>query len=415
MVQDKSFGVVGFRLIQIASGAMFKEIQARIFSDGFIQARFSAPPKADAPPLPQAWRRVLIRPVMLRGELHWQFSYFDAQKDITKNYLRLEAGQKLQEVLDYGFRSMMVETRSERLELQIAPNGKITRRATAMKSPPQDEAALAHDRVKEKLIGPDNAAPFLQAVEIVTANGQVRAGMQAKLRQINEFVRLVDETGAFDALETPLRVVDFGSGKGYLTFALYFYLTQLRHMPADLTGVDLKAEVLNKLNQRAQRLGWDGLRFVTGSISDYRAEPPPQVVVALHACDTATDDALAKGLAWGSRLLVTAPCCQHHLQAQMAGLPTPAPFEAVSRHGILFERLGDILTDGLRAAYLRVWGYRTEVIQFVSAEHTSKNLMIRAVLTHPGIDQRARREYEALKAYWNVTPYLETLYPLPGA
>jgi SAM-dependent methyltransferase len=237
--------------------------------------------------------------------------------------------------------------------------------------------------------------------------------MQAKLRQINEFVRLVDETGAFDAIEQPVRVVDFGSGKGYLTMALYFYLTEIRKLRAEVTGVDLKGEVLEKLNRRAEGLGWDGLRFVTGRIEDYRPETAPQVVVALHACDTATEDALAQGLAWGCKLIVTAPCCQHYLQAQLAERATPEPFGAVMRHGILFERMGDILTDSLRAAYLRVWGYRTEVIQFVSTEHTAKNLMIRAVKTHTGIDRRALEEYLALKAYWGVAPYLEGLAPLP--
>jgi len=134
-------------------------------------------------------------------------------------------------------------------------------------------------------------------------------------------------------------------------------------------------------------------------------------VVALHACDTATDDALAQGLQWGSRLIVTAPCCQHYLQAQLAQHDTPAPFDALMRHGILFERMGDLLTDALRAAYLRVWGYRTEVIQFVSSEHSAKNLMIRAVKTAAAGDERTWQEYTALKSYWAVEPYLEKRFP----
>ncbi len=371
----------------------------------FVRATFSGPEKGAG----LAWLRVTIRPLLLRGERHWQFSYFDEKKDIARNYLRLEAGQKLDELLALPFRNLTVEAGAARWEARRTKKGKLLLHTSRLtNAAPPD---LAHDHAKPRLLAPDTAAPFLQAVGILTPDGRVRAEMQAKLRQINEFVRLVDETGAFEAApaSAPLRVVDFGCGRGYLTFALYHYLSFTLGREAEVVGVDLKADVLEALNRQAQALGWEGLRFQIGSIADYQPPAPPEVVVALHACDTATDDALAQAITWGCRLIVCAPCCQHELQAQMAGLPTPEAFAALARHGILFERLGDLLTDAARAALLRVMGYRAEVIQFVSTEHTAKNLMIRAVKTGPPGSRRAQAEYEALKAYWGFTPYLEKL------
>lgn len=361
-----------------------QQAHQRILEDeSFTRAVFSGPEKGAE----IRWIRAAIRPVLLRGERHWQFAYFDQTRDITKNYLRLEAGRHLDELLEMPFRNLTIETTATRLEVRISKKGKPLVHETRLEAAGQ-LPDLSHDRIKDKWITAENptgnaAPPFLQVVEIMTADGRVRAEMQAKLRQINEFVRLVDETGVFDRWPAglPVQVVDFGSGKGYLTFALYHYLTALKKLPAVMVGIDLKADVLEKLNRRSQSLGWDGLRFQVGKIEDYVPPQPPDVVVALHACDTATDDALAQGLRWGSRLIVTAPCCQHYLQAQLAQQDTPVSFSALMRYGILFERMGDLLTDALRAAYLRVWGYRTEVIQFVSSEHSAKNLMIRAVKT----------------------------------
>jgi hypothetical protein len=174
-------------------------------------------------------------------------------------------------------------------------------------------------------------------------------------------------------------------------------------------GVDVKADLLERHREKAKALGWERLEFQVGSIQEFETDVVPDVVVALHACDTATDEALARGIRWGSRLIITAPCCQHELQRQISRVPAPAPFRAVFRDGILGERLGDILTDAFRAAILRIMGYRTDVIQFVSTEHTAKNLMIRSVKTGSTGNPRATEEYSALKRYWNVTPYLERL------
>ncbi|MEN6369869.1 MAG: SAM-dependent methyltransferase [Thermotogota bacterium] len=355
------------------------------------------------------WIKVVVRPVRIRGALHWQVSHFDAEKDITKNYAAEEIGGKVDALLDLPFRNIHVETTSGSLEVRITKKGKAFLRETQ----PADSRAtvdLTHDREKKRILTLSNSAPFLEAVGILTKSGKVKADRQGKFRQINEFLRLVEETGVFgERWERPIRIVDCGCGNAYLTFALYHYVCNILKVPADVVGIDVKADLLGRHRETARTLGWDRLSFEVERIAEYEPAAVPDVVVALHACDTATDDALAQGIRWRSRLILTAPCCQHELQEELSHVPVPDPFRAVSRHGILDERLGDILTDAFRAAILRIMGYRTDVIQFVSTEHTAKNLMIRAVKMAEGGSVQSVQEYAALKDYWHVTPYLERL------
>jgi SAM-dependent methyltransferase len=203
--------------------------------------------------------------------------------------------------------------------------------------------------------------------------------------------------------------VDCGCGNAYLTFALYHYLSHVLGRAVQFTGIDVRADLMEKQRERAAALGWAHLDFQTAPIADFAPAAPPDIVIALHACDTATDDALALGIHQGSQLICAVPCCHHHLQAQLSEHPAPAPFAPLARHGILSERLGDLLTDSFRALILRVMGYRTDVVEYVATEHTARNVMIRAVkAARPG-EPEFVREYVEMKRFWGVTPYLETL------
>jgi SAM-dependent methyltransferase len=356
-----------------------------------------------------AWIKVVVRPVRLKGTLHWQVSHFDEEKDITKNCSAEDVAGKVDELLGLPFKNIHVETTIGSLEVRITKKGKaLLREASAAE--PRASADLSHDREKKKILSLSASAPFLEAVGILTKGGKIKADRQGKFRQINEFLRLVEETGVFDeGGGNPVHIIDCGCGNAYLTFAVYHYVNDILGLPAHVVGVDVKADLLERHREKARALGWDRLTFEVGSIADFQPGAPPDVVLALHACDTATDDALARGIRWGSRLIMSAPCCQHELQEQLSHIPVPSPFRAVSRHGILGERLGDILTDTFRAAILRIMGYRTDVIQFVSTEHTAKNLMIRAVKTSESASAHAAEEYLALQEYWHVTPHLERL------
>ena len=241
---------------------------------------------------------------------------------------------------------------------------------------------LRHNRRKEHPLPEGVPDPLLQALEIMDAEGRVRSGMRGKFTQVNEFLKLLEHSGALEAPEgRPLRLLDGASGSSYLSFAAYHYLNDVRHIPATLVGVDVNEKLVAKSNALAGELGYSGIRFVASSIAAYEGESPPDVVLALHACDTATDEAIARGIAWGSRAILAVPCCQHDLNQQLhrSGAPASRPFAPVLRHGILRERLADILTDAFRAHLLRLAGYDTDVVEFVSTEHSGRNLMIRAV------------------------------------
>jgi SAM-dependent methyltransferase len=231
--------------------------------------------------------------------------------------------------------------------------------------------------------------------------------MHAKFSQINEFLKLLEHTEELDAFEkTPVNILDCGCGSAYLSFAAYHYLNDVRGIPARLVGIDVNETLIQKDNAESEQLGYTDACFQRSSIIDYEPDVPPDIVLALHACDTATDEAIAQGIRWQSRLILCAPCCHHHLQKQLQAVE---PFEPVFRHGILKQRMGDILTDAFRALILRMLGYKTDVVEFVSPEHTDKNLMIRAVKRGQQDTAQFVQEYIKLKNYWHVTPYLETL------
>jgi len=368
-----------------------------------IRAVFSGEQKGSSLP----WTKVIVRPVELKGEIHLQFSYFDEKKDVTKNHLE-DATAKVDELLALPFRNIFVESSDGNLQVNISKKGKVL--VSEPKSTATPIADLSHDRQKNKLLSAENAEPFLKAVGIMTQGGKIRADMQRKFKQINEYLRLVDETDSFQALSgEPIHIVDFGCGNAYLTFAIYYYLHDILKLDAHVTGVDIKADLIESHQQKARSLNWSQLNFVVGQIADYKPEVIPNVVIALHACDTATDDALAQGIQWDSKLIVCAPCCQHELQEQMSHIPMPTSLLPVFHDGILFERMGDILTDTFRANILRIMGYRTDVTQFVPIEHTAKNLMIRSVKTSPVGNARWVEEYKNLKSFWQVTPYLEKI------
>ena len=382
-----------------------KLVRERILTDqSFVRAVFSGQQKGTS----LAWGKVVVRPVEIKGERNLQFSYFDEKKDVTSNYLAAESAAPLDELLALPFRNIFVENTTGNLQVNISKKGKVLVNEVKAASPVI--ADLSHDRQKSRLLTAENAEPFLKAVGIMTQDGKIRADMQRKFKQINEFLRLVDETGSFVHFrESPLHVVDFGCGNAYLTFAVYYYLHDILQLDAHVVGVDIKADLIERHQEKAQALGWSQLTFQTSRISEYTSEIVPDVVLALHACDTATDDALAQGIRWGSKLIVCAPCCQHELQQQMSQVPMPNALLPIFQHGILFERVGDILTDTFRASILRILGYRTDVTQFVPIEHTAKNLMIRAVKTSPAGNARWIEEYRNLKEFWQVTPYLERL------
>ena len=349
------------------------------------------------------WTRVVVRPVGLRAGRRLQFSYTDGERHVARNHAVADAVGPIEALLASPFSNIHVQTGAGDLHIRVTKRGRVL--VTRGKpSRPGGRPALAHDRTKARALDPKSSADFLQQVGVADAEGKVRPGMRAKYRQINAFVAILQQTLGDDPPQT-LHVVDCGCGSAYLTFAAYHYLNVVRGVTATFHGVDLNEGLIAKVQALPQALGWERIAFHAARIAEFEPAEKPDLVLSLHACDTATDDALARGVAWGSRWILSAPCCQHELHKQLQ-----APlYRPVLRHGILRERMADILTDAFRASILRILGYRTQVIEFVSPEHTAKNLMIVAERALPAGDPQFVGEYEALKAHWQVTPILEKL------
>jgi hypothetical protein len=351
------------------------------------------------------WVRIVVRPVLVRGRRRVQFSYFDATKDITKNYFGELLLEKLDELLAMPFRQLHVQSTTTDLYLRVTKEGKaiVTRGKPSLEG---RQPTLAHDREKQYPLPADASDDFLRAIGISGPSGRVRAAMQGKFRQINEFLRLMGRVlPTEETTGPPIEIVDCGCGNAYLTFAAHHYLNHVRGLPAHVIGVDSNEEIIARCLALRDSLGWEGLEFRVGRIAEFSREKSPDLVLSLHACDTATDEAIAQGILWGSHAILAAPCCQHELHdALRASVLLP-----MLRHGILKERTADIVTDAFRALVLRIMGYRTEVVQFVDPEHTAKNLMIRARKGLKPGDKRFVREYEEMKQFWGVEPHIEGL------
>ncbi len=382
----------------------YKEQIKRIVLDeqSFVRLTMKGPARQASMP----WRQVVVRPVLIKNERYLQFSYFNQKQDITRNYRGAQAGEKLDEILALPFNSLLAQTTTEDVRVQITGKGKVILHRAKIAAANR-EPNLDHDFSKKLLLPANKPDSFLQATGIMDEQGRVRPSMQGKFSQINEFLKLLDHTGELERFEkTPVNILDCGCGSAYLAFAAYHYLCNVRGIPARLIGIDTNETLIQKDNRQSELLGFSDACFQKSAIIDYVPQEPPDIVLALHACDTATDEAIFQGIVSQARLILCAPCCHHYLNRR---LHMVKPFTPVFRDGILKQRMADILTDEFRALVLRIMGYKTDVVEFVSAEHTDKNLMIRAVKREQRDRAKYIQEYLDLKNYWGVTPYIETL------
>lgn len=357
-----------------------------------------------------AWRRVELRYVDLKGGRRLQVTRYDETQAHVSNHPPDAIDEVLPALLAEPFGNWHVETAEETLQLRVTKNGDA---AVSVQPGPGVVPDRAHDRAKPRLLPEDS--PVLRVLGISDAQGRVKPSRQAKYRQVEEFLRelaaSVEEAVSAGRIaptpQRPLQVVDLGCGNAYLTFAAHAWLSGVRGLPVRVVGVDVKQQSRDHNTAVAAELGVaDEVRFVVGGIGDVALDVAPDVVLALHACDTATDDALARGVGWDAALILAAPCCHHDLSRQLRENPPPAPYSALVRDGILRERLADTLTDALRAALLRSRGYRVEVVEFVDSAHTPRNTLLRATRTG---NVAAGEEYAALTAAWGVRPKLAEL------
>ncbi|MCW2791415.1 MAG: hypothetical protein JWO76_513 [Nocardioides sp.] len=366
------------------------------------------------------WKRVELRYVDLKAGRHLQVVTYDDTQAHTANHAAGPLGDQsaardaVDELLDEPFANWHVETTTQSHQVRVTKKLEAVVHTADRRE--EIEVERDHDRDKSRLL--PESDPVFVALGLSDAEGRMKPSRHAKYRQVEEFLRLLDSS-ITDALakghlrrptvEDPLRIVDLGCGNAYLTFAAQRFLTEVRGLPVRLTGVDVREQSREHNASVAAGLGVDA-DFVVGSILGASLDPAPEVVLALHACDTATDEALARAVEWEAALVLAAPCCHHDIAAQLRRTPTPAPYAVLTRHGILRERLADTLTDGIRASLMRIQGYRVDVVQFVESQHTPRNTMLRAVRTGgPVRGGGVRKEYDDLVTTWGIRPKLAEL------
>ena len=351
-----------------------------------------------------SFERIDIRPVLLKEIPHYQVLSNDGRQTTTKNYLAGEL--KIDALLNQGYANILVEHLAGSIAIQYSKKDK----AIVHRSSGNNTAELTHDRVKERLL--KSSDPFLIEVGISDSKGVIKPSRQDKYKQVEEFLRLLwpTLTSAIDSghiekpsQEQPLKIVDLGSGSAYLTFAVHQFLTS-QSIPIQIVGVDNRPEFREKNSEIAKKLGISKtIKFKVESISD-TTETSADIAIALHACDTATDDAISWAVKSKAKLLLIAPCCHHDIQKQLK--ETPEPWSLLTKYGLMRERLSDLLTDTFRAQILKLLGYRVEVIEFIGGEHTPRNLMIRALFTGAKPEREDRNRYEELVNMWKVSPVL---------
>ena len=446
---------------QTAKPEDLQTLSAELFVGNALQSGILNAPRTR---LPEGVLKVEINPVLLKNERKYQFAYHQQRKVTHRNLNAMEAQAELATLLTTQFKQATFHTQTGAVHLTLNKRNELAVRREKEKRRKGEEenqgtgdrgqgteeiqlsienqksatdssfilrpSSFPHDRPKNHILPEGEVVPFLVALGVMSADGKVVAAKRDKFRQINRFLEMVADVSelllerARLRPEQLLRIVDFGCGKGYLTFALYHYLRNLRGLNISLLGVDLKQDVLEHLTKLATELEYTGLSFIVSDIksvtlpttnraSTRGLQPPTTIdmVVALHACDTATDDALAKAIGWNAQVILAAPCCQHELFSKIHN----DALQPMLRHGIIRERLNALITDTLRAELLAARGYQVQMLEFVDAEHTPKNLLIRAVRRNDGENgannaarqQTAQDSYAAFRDFWGVQPYME--------
>ena len=352
--------------------------------------------------------KLQVRPVPVKGEVRYQVTRIQGTKAIHENYEKEELISYLTEQMKENFRQLQLEGRYVQGRVLVSKKGKadIKVRETKARAREDFTPMLSHNRKKKYLLQEGIPVPWLVDLGVMTPEGKVRNSRYDKFKQLNRYLEFIQDILPKLPKDREIRIIDFGCGKSYLTFAMYYYLKELNHYDIQVTGLDLKADVIGKCQSLADKYGYDRLDFQQGDIASYEGADQVDMVVTLHACDTATDFALAKAVKWGARVILSVPCCQHELNRQVQNQDL-AP---VLEYGILKERFAALLTDGLRAQMLKSAGYDTQILEFISMEHTPKNLLIRAVKNENKKDDPGQRqEWENCIKAFHVEPTLKKL------
>ena len=336
--------------------------------------------------------KVKIRPVMLKGMLMFQESIYRETKVFHENYWETEVSERIENYILHDFKQCEIEHTNMKAIILSSKKGKVTvkkkydigQSGAAYGGRP---ISMEHNRTKRYILQEGTPVPFLIDLGVQSADGRIIRAKYDKFKQINRFLEFVEDILPALPTDREIRIIDFGCGKSYLTFAIYYYLHELMQRDVAITGLDLKTDVIERCNQLSEKYHYHKLQFLKGDIAEYEGATGADMVVTLHACDTATDYALARAVKWKAGVILSVPCCQHEVNKQIVC----EKLQPVLQYGIVKERMSALITDALRADLLRAEGYETDLLEFIDMDHTPKNILIRAVRKE-GISERRRRE-----------------------
>lgn len=359
-------------------------------------------------------KKVTVRPVVIRGELFFQETRYIGTKAVHENYDADRMKKRLVQYLNGEFGQLEAECIDKKWTILTNKKGTVTiqekKKKAAEVCGQTKECYFAHDRNKNYILKDGEAVDFLVALGVQMPDGRVVKAKYRKFKQINRYLEFVEDVLPALQKKDTIRIVDFGCGKSYLTFALYYYLKIIQNKNIDIIGLDLKKDVIDDCNRLKDKLGYRDLRFIQGDIKDYENTDRIDMVVSLHACDTATDYAIAKALSWNAEVIMAVPCCQHELNRQIAC----DPLREILKYGVIKERVSALITDAYRANCLERMGYETQILEFIDLEHTPKNLLIRAVRSKGKMlpkksNQKDPASLENLEQYLHIRPLLGRL------
>lgn len=348
-----------------------EELLDKVLNENLVELVISNPRKKDK------ITKIKVRPVILKGQLFFQETDTAGKQELHSNFLREDIMDRVMQIMAEDFKQCQILTKTGNGVILSGKSGTMTAKYKETGVAIKEQRQLSHNKTKKYLIAEGQPVPFLCDLGVMDRQGRVNPSRYDKFRQVNRYLEFIDDVLAQLDSGRQQTIIDFGCGKSYLTFAMYYYLNEVKGMDVRIIGLDLKEDVINNCSSLAKKYGYDKLEFLVGDIASYNGVDEVDMVVSLHACDVATDYAIAKAVNWGARVILAVPCCQHEANGKIAN----EMMEPVLSYGILKERMAAIMTDAVRAGILESCGYRTQILEFIDMEHTPKNLLIRAVYT----------------------------------
>ena len=352
--------------------------------------------------------KIKVRPVMIRDSLYFQVSRYTDKQVFHENMTAEDALETLSGWILHDFRQAQIRMQDEMVTVLVSKKGKAT--VKSKKAACIETQNLEHNRKKQYIIEEGTAVPFMIDLGVMTESGKIIRTRYDKYRQINRFLEFIEDILPELPTDRTVHIIDFGCGKSYLTFAMYYYLKVLKHYDIRITGLDLKQKVIEDCQALADRYGYDGLQFLCGDIADYNGTDEVDMVVTLHACDTATDYALYKAVKWHASVILSVPRCQHELNRKMQCETLSGAFQ----YGLIKERTAALMTDAMRGQLLEMKGYKTQLLEFIDMEHTPKNILIRGVKSKGLLPKAARKQqmenYQKCRDFFGAELTLEKLF-----